>query len=92
MYLQAFKGNHATCMKVQPKQLEKIIQLIGVHHERVPEFLQLLTAIVKVEGLDMPLKRNQSYVMKFIMQSYNKICFLLDQPRERRSATDCLLP
>ena len=40
--------------------------------------------IVKVEGLGLTLKRNQAYVMKFIMQDYNKLAYVLDQPREFR--------
>lgn len=81
---QAFIGNQSTCLKVQPRQLEKIIALVGEHQERVPEFLALLASIVKVQGLDIPLKRNQAYVMKFIMQSYSKIAFLFDQTKENR--------
>ena len=39
---------------------------------------------MKVEGLGLTLKRNQAYVMKFIMQDYNKLAYVLDQPREFR--------
>ncbi len=85
MYIwQAFVGNQATCLKVQPKQVEKIVWLVGKHQERVPEFLELLCALVKVENLEIPLKRNQAYVMKFVMQSYSKTAFILDFSRERR--------
>ena len=46
--------------------------------------------IVKVEGLGLTLKRNQAYVMKFIMQDYNKLAYVLDQPREFRYEPYCL--
>lgn len=69
---------------MQPKQIERILWLIGEHQERVPELLDLLSSIVKVEGMDMPLKRNQAYVMKYIMQSYNKVAAVLDQPQSVR--------
>ena len=58
--------------------------LVGEQQERVPEYLDLLACVVKVQQLNVPLKRNQAYVMKFIMQSYNKVAYLFDQPREMR--------
>ena len=58
--------------------------MIGEHQERVPELVDLLNAIVKVDGLDMPLKRNQAYVMKYVMQSYSKLAAILDQPINMR--------
>ena len=58
--------------------------MIGEHQERVPELVDLLNAIVKVDGLDMPLKRNQAYVMKYVMQSYSKVAAILDQPINMR--------
>ena len=41
--------------------------------------------IVKVAGTGLTLKRNQAYVMKYIMQNYKKLAFVLDLPREDRS-------
>jgi len=37
-----------------------------------------------VEGLGLTLKRNQAYVMKYVMQDYNKLATIMDQPREAR--------
>jgi len=37
-----------------------------------------------VEGLGLTLKRNQAYVMKYVMQDYNKLAYVMDQPREHR--------
>ena len=48
LLLQAFNGNQATCLKVQPRQIEKVVWLVGEYEERVPELLDLLSAIVKV--------------------------------------------
>ncbi len=42
--------------------------LASVHLNKAPQFLDLLNAIVKVEELNLPLKRNQGYVMKYFMQ------------------------
>ena len=48
------------------------------------EFLDLLSMIVKVAGTDLTLKRNQAYVMKYIMQNYKKVAFVLDLPKDER--------
>ncbi len=57
--LQAFVGNQATCLKVQSRQLEKMVGLVGEHQERVPELLDLLAAIVKASS-PTPLRRRAS--------------------------------
>lgn len=71
-------------MKILPQQIQRIVDLVAQNQERAPEFLDLLNVIVKVEGLGLTLKRNQAYVMKYIMQDYNKLAYVLDQPREFR--------
>ncbi|ELT91343.1 hypothetical protein CAPTEDRAFT_201920 [Capitella teleta] len=80
--LQTFIGNQLTCLKILPSQIQAIVDLAAEHQEKAPEFLDLLNVIVKVEGLGLTLKRNQAYVMKYIMQDYNKLAYVLDQPRE----------
>ncbi len=45
----------------------------------------IFSALLQVEGLDIPLKRNQAYVMKFIMQTYSKTAYVFDFSREMRS-------
>ena len=81
-HLQTFIGNQLTCLKILPSQIQTIVDLAAEHQEKAPEFLDLLNVIVKVEGLGLTLKRNQAYVMKYIMQDYNKLAYVLDQPRE----------
>lgn len=66
--MQAFVGNQSTCLKILPQQIQTIVELISTHLEKVPEFLDLLNAVVKVEDLGLTLKRNQAYAMKFLMQ------------------------
>ena len=51
---------------------------------KAPEFLDLLGMIVKVVGTNLTLKRNQAYVMKYIMQNYKKVAFVLDMSRDDR--------
>ena len=84
IYLQTFSGNQQTCLKVLPHQIQTIVDLAAEHQNNAPEFLELLIVIVKVEGLGLTLKRNQAYVMKYVMQNYNKVGYVLDQPREFR--------
>lgn len=68
-----FVGNQTTCLKILPSQIQFIVDLAALHQERAPQFLDLLKCIVKVEGLGLTLKRNQAYVMKYIMQV--RACF-----------------
>ena len=80
-----FYGNQNTCLKINPRQIQKIVNRAAELQERGPEFLDLLSMIVKVAGTGLTLKRNQAYVMKYIMQNYKKLAFVLDLPREDRS-------
>jgi len=66
--VQTFIGNQVTCLKILPQQIQAIVELAAFHLEKVPEFLDLLNDIVKVSDLGLTLKRNQAYVMKFLMQ------------------------
>ena len=82
--MKAFIGNQSTCLKILPQQIQMIVDLIGILEDRGSDYLDLLNAIVKVEGLGLTLKRNQAYVMKYVMQDYNKLACVMDQPREVR--------
>lgn len=46
-------------MKILPYQIQRIMQLVSQQLHKAPQFLDLLNAIVKVEELNLPLKRNQ---------------------------------
>jgi len=81
---KVFCGNQATCLKISPRQIQKIVNRAADLQERAPEFLDLLGMIVKVVGTNLTLKRNQAYVMKYIMQNYKKVAFVLDMSREER--------
>jgi len=72
-------------LKILPQQIQAIVDLICQLQEHGgADYLDLLNAIVKVEGLGLTLKRNQAYVMKYVMQDYNKLAGIMDQPREDR--------
>ncbi|CAH1798283.1 unnamed protein product [Owenia fusiformis] len=81
---EAFAGNQTTCQKVLPRQIQRIVLLTAEHKEEVPEFLDLLNAIAKVQGLDLALRRNQTHIMKFIMQNYSRTAYVIDKPKEKR--------
>uniref|UniRef100_A0A1I8G215 RIH_assoc domain-containing protein n=1 Tax=Macrostomum lignano TaxID=282301 RepID=A0A1I8G215_9PLAT len=77
--VEVFTGNKDTCMKVLPQHIAKIMSLVAQYGSRVPEFLDLLNTIVKVEELDLPLKRNQECIMTYLMQHRADIAQCLDQ-------------
>ena len=52
--------------------------------EKGAEFLDLLCAVVKVEDLDLPLKRNQGYVMKAVMTHYNDVAYIMSKTTDKR--------
>ncbi|ESO83880.1 hypothetical protein LOTGIDRAFT_236387 [Lottia gigantea] len=81
---EIFTGNSTTCMKIQSHHVMKIVTLIAKHKSKVPQFLNLLNAVVKVEELDLPLKRNQSFVMTYFMQYRSEIAYIIDQPEDER--------
>ncbi|KAL8600021.1 hypothetical protein ACOMHN_057790 [Nucella lapillus] len=81
---EVFTGNSSTCMKVLGYQVQKVMSLVGSHREDIPQFLDLLNAIVKVEELDLPLKRNQGFVMTYFMQYRADIATVIDSPEKER--------
>ncbi|KAH3742154.1 hypothetical protein DPMN_048890 [Dreissena polymorpha] len=83
---EVFTNNTHTCMKIGQHQVQKIMALVATHKTAVPQFLDLLIAIVKVEELDLPLKRNQSFVMTFFMQYRTEVAFLIDKDEKAREA------
>lgn len=81
---EVFVANQVTCLKVYSRQIQKIVLLAAEHQEKAPEFLDLLKVLVKVHGLDLTLKRNQTLVMKYIMQNFKKAAYVLDQSKEMK--------
>lgn len=78
-------------MKITSNKVYKIMNLVTVHKEAVPQLLDLLNAIVKVEELDLPLKRNQSFVMQYFMQYRADIAHVIDQDENARYDMDWML-
>ena len=84
LFSKVFTGNKQTCLKILSYQVQKIMGLVATLTNRAPAFLDLLNAIVKVEELNLPLKRNQGYVMKYFMQYRSEVGYVLDLPHDAR--------
>ena len=67
-------------MNIKRRQIHKIVELAARHREHAPEFLDLLCAILKEEGKNLPIKKNQSFVMKCLMQYFKDIFYILEKP------------
>ncbi|KAK6195492.1 hypothetical protein SNE40_000911 [Patella caerulea] len=83
---EIFTGNSTTCMKIQGHHVQRVVTLIVKHGFEVPQFLDMLNAVVKVEELDLPMKRNQGFVMTYFMQYRSDIAQVIDQSDEARKS------
>ncbi|OAF68196.1 hypothetical protein A3Q56_04063, partial [Intoshia linei] len=82
--IEIFTGNKNACMKVRSEQIYIIMSIISTLTINCPELLKVLNACVKVEELDLPLKRNQSLVIKYFMAFRQKIAKLIDVDNDQR--------
>ncbi|XP_062518427.1 inositol 1,4,5-trisphosphate receptor type 1-like isoform X2 [Corticium candelabrum] len=76
---EVFTGNQDMCLKIRGDQVQKIVELLAQHQLNASEFLELLKAVVKVEELDLPLKRNQAFVMTYINQNRAKLAWIIER-------------
>ncbi|KAI0214643.1 hypothetical protein LSAT2_000247 [Lamellibrachia satsuma] len=83
--IQVFTGNKHTDLNISSNTIEKIMQLVAEHRSKVPQFLDLLHAIVKMEYLNVPLKKNQADVMKYFLQYRESVGHVIDGPLEDRT-------
>ncbi|CAC5357472.1 unnamed protein product [Mytilus coruscus] len=81
---ELFVANQTTCLKITETQIKKLVLLTCEHTSEAPEFVDLLYTLVKVEGLDLNIKRNQSLVMKYIMQNYQTAAYILEKTQNER--------
>ena len=70
-------------IKVKASHVNKIVNLVAEWHRW--EFLQLLNTLAKIDLLDLPIRRNQNLVIKYMMQQRNETVLLVndDQNEER---------
>ena len=60
------------------------MSIVAICKNEVPQYLDLLNAVVKVEELDLPIKRNQGFVMQYFMQYRNDVAYVIDQNEKTR--------
>ena len=83
-----FTGNKSNCLGVHFRYIQRIVELAASDTSGVcVGYLELLKAIVKVEELDLPLKRNQDYVMKYFTQNRHAFDAFLDCNNKQRSCS-----
>ncbi|CAD5117763.1 DgyrCDS6509 [Dimorphilus gyrociliatus] len=79
---EVFVGNQTTCLKVNPLHIQKIVDLTAKYQEKAAEYLDALSAIIKIEELNLPLKRNQDYVVKYLNQRFSRAAYVFDKYEE----------
>lgn len=65
---EIFTHNHEACKHVRSEVLSQIIGLVSKHLIQMPSMLLTLAAVTRVEELSLPIKRNQSFIMKLLLQ------------------------
>eukprot|EP00040_Diaphanoeca_grandis_P037641 m.247338 g.247338 ORF g.247338 m.247338 type:complete len:2866 (-) comp33854_c0_seq11:229-8826(-) len=65
---EIFNGCKETCLNVHPDQVQQMLDLLVRYNVSAPSFVDALEAVAKVEEFDLPLARNQSLIMKSLMQ------------------------
>ena len=67
---EIFNGCRETCLRVKPEQVETMLECVGRGSPqqtfKSAKLLNALAAVSKVEEWNLPLKRNQELIMKFV--------------------------
>lgn len=84
-WFQVFAGNTDACTKVTSQQIHRVVTLAAQHRDHAPQLLDLLASVVKVQELQLPVKRNQGLVMTYFLQYRSDLAAILDQPPDVRS-------
>ncbi len=71
-------------MRILPRHMQKIVDRIAELREKAPEWLDMLCAVIKVDELNMALKRNQNYIMKMVMEKYEEIASFIKTTEQER--------
>ena len=82
--LQTFRSNAVQALQVEPRQVQRMVQLAGRHQHHAPQLLNLLKVLVTDDITGMVLQRNQTLVVKFIMENYITAAYVMNMPWERR--------
>ncbi len=49
--------------------------MIAQHNVSAPKLLKLVICLMKIEELDLPLQRNQNYIVKYLMELKDKVLY-----------------
>ena len=67
---QIFSGNAELCLKLKEEDIARMVTLLAEYHRY--EVLQLLVIVVRIDHLLLPVRRNQTLVIKYLMQNRDK--------------------
>eukprot|EP00050_Salpingoeca_kvevrii_P002520 m.196116 g.196116 ORF g.196116 m.196116 type:complete len:2530 (-) comp10628_c0_seq6:379-7968(-) len=70
---EIFTHNHKLCLQVKPHHVQRLAALLSEHTLAMPDILRALQAVSKVEELNIPLKRNQNFIVKYLMEYRSKV-------------------
>ncbi|CAD5124825.1 DgyrCDS13086 [Dimorphilus gyrociliatus] len=82
--MEVFRGHVMNCFNIKKNHVRRIIRLVGVHQQRAPELLHLLSGIVRERQTGVLIKKNQLLVVQEIMTNYPKIAYCLSYTIRRR--------
>jgi hypothetical protein len=63
---------------VSASQVLEMVQLASKFGKMAPGFLAMIKAVAKVEDMDLPLLRNQDFIIKCFSEQWGGICCGLD--------------
>ena len=82
---QIFSKNPECCWRIEPKSVQTIVNLVAHHQERVPGFVQVLSALITVdEKMTTLLKRNQILMMKYFLETYPRVAHVFEFSASRK--------
>eukprot|EP00039_Didymoeca_costata_P001936 m.56376 g.56376 ORF g.56376 m.56376 type:complete len:2661 (+) comp11036_c1_seq1:86-8068(+) len=92
---EIFNACRDTCVHVGERHIEKMIEIVAEHQKEVPSMLDALAAVIKLEDVNIPLKRNQDLIIKSLMKhrdSVISVAYIDDQsdPKINALRTDLL--
>jgi len=70
---EIFTDNQKMCLAMKPAQIERMVEMLVTLNVDVPDLLVALRAVVMVDELNVPLKRNQDLIMKSLMQHREEV-------------------
>lgn len=75
---EVFTSAEQLCLKVHEKTIAHIIHYTAHEVQSTPAMLSVLEAIIMVEEFDLPLKRNQNFIMKHLPSYRTSLFHLID--------------